>query len=75
MADQSEAVFTLSTQIQVENVRPGAGGKALSPSPSPPITPPLSWEAREFTPTTPGPATDQSELSIIKTDQSEAVFT
>ena len=43
--------LNLSMQIQVEKVRPGVGGKTLSPTPTPPITA-LSVEARELTPTT-----------------------
>ena len=43
--------LNFSMQIQVENERPGCGGKARSPIPMPPITL-LSCEANELTPKT-----------------------
>ena len=38
-------------RLEVENVRPGEGGKTLSPTPTPPTTA-LSCDVRELTPTT-----------------------
>ena len=38
----------MSTQIQVEKVRPGVGGNSLSPSPTPPITAVSCSLLREF---------------------------